>query len=43
MRLPKLPWPPTLLQSTLLISVALHAVLLTIRFVDPEQIGRAHV
>lgn len=40
MRLPKLPWPPTLLQSTLLISVALHAVLLTIRFVDPERFNR---
>lgn len=40
MRLPKLPWPPPLLQSTLLISVALHAVLLTIRFVDPERFNR---
>ena len=40
MRPPKLPWPPTLLQSTLLISVALHAVLLTIRFVDPEGFKR---
>jgi len=40
MRPPKLPWPPTLLQSTLLISVALHAVLLTIRFVDPERFNR---
>lgn len=40
MRPPKLPWPPTLLQSTLLISLALHAVLLTIRFVDPERFNR---
>lgn len=40
MRLPKLPWPPTLLQSMLLVSVALHAVLLTVRFVDPERFNR---
>lgn len=37
---PRLAWRPTLLQSMLGVSALLHGLLLTIRFIDPEQFNR---
>lgn len=40
MKLSTSPWRPSVLQSTLAISVLIHAVLIMVRFVDPERFNR---
>ncbi|MCD2339566.1 TonB family protein [Ideonella azotifigens] len=37
---PRTSWRPSVLQTALLVSVAVHAVLLSLRFVDPERFNR---
>ncbi|NDY93275.1 energy transducer TonB [Ideonella livida] len=40
MRVPTSPWRPTLMTWAVALSLAAHAVLLSIRFVDPERFSR---